>query len=215
MLLLVIFSLYIRKRLSLVPSKIQLASEIVVGGLFSLFESITGNKTKKFFPFLATLFLLILFLNWTGLLPGVGTIGLKEAEHGSEVFIPLFRAGSADLNTTLAFAIVTVLVIQYFGIKTLGKEYLGRFFNFKNPIMFFVGFLELISEGTKIISFAFRLFGNIFAGEVLLTVIAFLIPLIVPLPFLAMELFVGLIQALVFSMLAAVFLNQATTSHEH
>ena len=168
---------------------------------------------------MGTLFIFIIFLNWFGLLPGVGTIGFYEIEEGHEVaekvFVPLFRAGSADLNTTLALALISVVSIQISGIKTLGKEYIGRFFNFKNPIYFFVGILELISEFSKIISFAFRLFGNIFAGEVLLTVIAFLIPVIAPLPFLGLELFVGFIQALVFSMLTSVFLSLATTKSEH
>ena len=96
----------------------------------------------------------------------------------------------------------------------MGISYLKKFFNFTNPIYFYVGILELISEFSKIISFSFRLFGNIFAGEVLLTVIAFLIPVIAPLPFLGLELFVGFIQAVVFAMLTAVFLKMATISHE-
>lgn len=215
MIFLVVFSLIVTRKKSLIPQKLQLISEMLVGGIYQIFESVTGSKIKIFFPFLATIFIFIIFLNWFGLIPGVGTIGIKGLEEGHEVFVPLFRAGTADLSTTLALAVVAVLVIQYYGIKTLGKEYLGRFFNFKNPIYFFVGILELMSEGTKIISFAFRLFGNIFAGEVLLTVVAFLMPLFAPLPFLALELFVGFIQALVFSMLTSVFLTLATSRQEH
>lgn len=138
--------------------------------------------------------------------------GVAEAGHTS--FVPLFRGATADLNTTLAIALIAVFSVQYYGIKTLGGSYLKKFFNFSDPIMFGVGLLEIVSEFSRIISFAFRLFGNIFAGEVLLTVIAFLMPLIAPLPFLGLELFVGFIQALVFSMLTAVFLNMATISHE-
>jgi len=201
MLLLIIFSLIVSRKISKVPGKLQLVFEMLIGGIYDLFEGVMGEKVKIFFPLLGTLFLFVIFLNWFGLLPGVGTIGFYEAENHETVFVPLLRAGSADLNTTLALALISVVSIQFFGIKTLGKEYLGRFFNFKNPIYFFVGILELISEFSKIISFAFRLFGNIFAGEVLLTVIAFLIPIIAPLPFLGLELFVGFIQALVFSML--------------
>ncbi len=130
-------------------------------------------------------------------------------------FVPLFRGATADLNTTLAIAIIAVTSVQYYGIKTLGITYLKQFFNFSDPIMFGVGLLEIVSQFSRIVSFAFRLFGNIFAGEVLLTVIAFLMPLIAPLPFIGLELFVGFIQALVFSMLTAVFLNMATLSHEH
>lgn len=131
-------------------------------------------------------------------------------------FIPLFRAATADLNTTLALALISVFLLQVYGLKFLGpKVYISKFINFSNPIMFFVGILELIGEVSRVISFAFRLFGNIFAGEVLLSVIAFLIPILVPIPFMAMEIFVGFIQALVFSMLTAVFLNLATEHVSH
>ncbi len=215
MIFLILMSLLMTRRISMIPTKIQLIAEILVGGIYSIFESVCGNNTKKFFPIVGSLFIFIIFLNWFGLIPGVGTIGIKHVENHHASFIPLFRAGSADLNLTFALAIVAVAVIQYFGVVTLGKEYLGRFFNFKNPIYFFVGLLELMGEGTKVISFAFRLFGNIFAGEVLLTVVAFLMPLLAPLPFLFLELFVGFIQALVFSMLTAVFLTLATSHQEH
>lgn len=215
MVMLIVASLIVTVKLAMVPSRFQSIFEMVIGGIYDLFKTITGEKIKKFFPLVGTLFIFIIFLNWMGLIPGVGSIGLHTVVHGKKEFIPLLRAGSADINTTLAFAIVSVVLIQFYGFTTLGKEYLGRFVNLKNPINFFVGILEIMSEGTKVISFAFRLFGNIFAGEVLLTVVAFLMPLFAPLPFLVLELFVGFIQALVFSMLTAVFLSVATTSHEH
>ena len=139
--------------------------------------------------------------------------GEEEVVHGPK-YIPVLRPGTADLNTTLALAIISIFVTQVFGIKYLKLGYFKKFINFSSPIMFFVGILELISEFAKIISFAFRLFGNIFAGEVLLVVLAFLIPVIVPMPFYGLELFVGFIQALVFSMLSLVFFNMATHSHE-
>ena len=129
-------------------------------------------------------------------------------------FIPLFRGSTADLNTTLALALIAVVSIQYFGIRDLKLAYFKKFINLSNPIMFFVGILELISEVSKIISFAFRLFGNMFAGEVLLTVIGSLVPIIAPLPFPGLEIFVGFIQALVFSMLTAVFLSMAVSVQE-
>jgi len=142
------------------------------------------------------------------------TAEVQAAETESEVeFIPLFRGPTADLNTTIALALVAFGAIQFFGFKLLGKKYTARFVNFKNPIMGFVGLLELVSDVSKVISFAFRLFGNVFAGEVLLSVMAFLMPFVAPMPFLALELFVGFIQALVFSTLTAVFVNVAA-SHE-
>lgn len=215
MAVLLIFSLIVNKNLSYIPSGIQVIAEMLIGGIYSFFESVTHDKTKLFFPLLGTLFVFIIFLNWFGLLPGVGSIGINEVENGHKLFIPLFRAGTADINTTLALALIAVFLIQFYGIKTLGMEYVGRFFNFKNPIYFFVGILELVLEFAKILSFSFRLFGNIFAGEVLLTVIAFLMPVLAPIPFLGLELFVGFIQALVFSMLTAVFLSLATAKMEH
>ena len=140
-------------------------------------------------------------------------IGFEEQETE---LIPFLRAGTADLNTTLALALIAMAAIQFYAVKYVGwKDYLTKFFNFSGPIEFFVGILELISEFAKIISFAFRLFGNIFAGEVLLVVIIFLIPIVVPVPFLGMEIFVGVIQAFVFSMLTLVFLSIATEKHVH
>lgn len=138
---------------------------------------------------------------------------ITEESHGPK-YIPILRPGTADLNTTMALAIVSIFITQIFGVKYLKLSYFKKFINFSNPIMTFVGILELVSEFAKIISFAFRLFGNIFAGEVLLVVMAFLLPVIVPMPFYGLELFVGFIQALVFSMLSLVFFNMATHSHE-
>lgn len=136
-----------------------------------------------------------------------------EEAHG-KTFIPLFRAGTADLNTAIALAAISVFVTQLFGFKYLKFGYLKKFFNFSSPIMFFVGILELVLELAKIMSFAFRLFGNVFAGEVLLAVILFLVPVVAPMPFYGLEIFVGFIQALVFSMLSLVFFNMATVSHD-
>lgn len=210
MAILVAASLLLTRRLTMIPSEAQSIAEVVVAGLYDFFSSVTGKYIREVFPLVATLFLFILAANWVGLLPGVGTIGLF---HGEE-FTPLLRGATADLNTTVALALFAMVAIQYFGFKAAGIHYGKRFFNFTNPIYFFLGILELISELSKIISFAFRLFGNIFAGEVLLTVMAFLMPFVVPLPFLTMELFVGFIQALVFSMLTAVFLSVAVSHGE-
>jgi F-type H+-transporting ATPase subunit a len=137
----------------------------------------------------------------------------SQAESSGHAFVPVFRAGSADLNTTIALALISMVTVQFLGFKFLGLHYLAKFFNFKNAIFTFVGILELVSEFAKVISFAFRLFGNIFAGEVLLAVIGSLIPIGAPIPFLFLEVMVGVIQALVFSMLSIVFMSMATQSH--
>jgi F-type H+-transporting ATPase subunit a len=143
-----------------------------------------------------------------------------EEEHGPK-FVPLFRAPSADLNMTFALAISTVLMVQIWGIRTQGGAYFAKFTNVSGPnigmkiINGFVSVLEIISELSRILAFGFRLFGNIFAGEVVLATMAFLIPLFLPLPFYALEVFVGVIQALVFMMLTLVFFTMATISHGH
>ncbi len=212
MAVLVLFSFLATRRLSSMPGKSQNAIEMVFEFLLGVFDGVTGDRalTKKIFPLVATIFIAILAVNWSGLLPGVGTVGLKEVGEEGTRIIPFFRATSADLNFTLALSLISVIVVQVWGIGALGLNgYRKKFISFKNPIAFFVGLLELISEFSKLISFSFRLFGNIFAGEVLLTVILSLTYYIVPVPFLMLELFVGLIQALVFSMLTAVFVTLA------
>ncbi|MBI5614486.1 F0F1 ATP synthase subunit A [Candidatus Gottesmanbacteria bacterium] len=232
MAILFIFAFLSTHSISLVPSGIQSAAEIIIGGLHEFFESVIGHHVKLVFPLLASLFLFIIIANWVGLLPGVGTVGFFKNEaqksiqskevisnEGSVVeekkeFVPLLRGATADLNTTLALAVFSVIAMQFYGFHVLGFHYGGRFIDFRSPIYFFVGALEVISDTSKIISFAFRLFGNIFAGEVLLAVMAFLMPFIIPLPFLMLELFVGFVQALVFSMLTAVFVNVALSHGE-
>lgn len=138
----------------------------------------------------------------------------EDAHHGP-VFVPFFRSAYADLNMTLALAIISVLATHVFGVMTIGFfKHAHKFFNFSSPINFFVGILELFGEISKMISFSFRLFGNIFAGEVLLVVILTLVPYVAPLPFFALEVFVGFIQALVFSMLTLVFMKVAMAEAE-
>lgn len=209
------FAVITTKKIRKIPDNLQQIGEIVVDGIHALFAGILPDKINVFYPILATYFLYIISLNWLGLLPGVGTIGINLVEEGHKVFVPLLRAGTADINTTLGLALTSIVVIQFAGIQSLGAGYLKKYFNFGNPINFFVGILELASEFSKILSFTFRLFGNIFAGEVLLTVIAFLVPVLAPIPFMGLELFVGFIQALVFSMLTTVFLSLAVVKTEH
>ena len=196
------------------PNRLQSFVELIVEALFGMVESIAGSaKAKRFFPMVATLFVFILFSNWSGLLPGAGTIGFHEVLHDAEVFIPYWRAPTSDVNTTLALGLITMVMVQVYGYKYLGLKYFKKFLDFSSPINFFVGLLELISDFSKIISFTFRLFGNIIAGEILLLVMAMLVPVLGPTPFIALEIFVGFIQALVFMMLASVFINMATLGH--
>ncbi|HSW89663.1 MAG TPA: F0F1 ATP synthase subunit A [Patescibacteria group bacterium] len=215
--LLVILALTVHAKLKAKgkPSRFQAMMEMIIESLYNLTLDITGSrqKTALFFPLIATFFLFILFNNWFGLLPGVGAIGFREIKEGVSEFVPYMRAGTADLNTTIALALVSVVVTQYFGLSALGLSYLKKYFNFSNPMNAFVGILEFILELAKVMSFGFRLFGNVFAGEVLLAVMTFLVPVIIPMPFYGLELFVGVIQALVFAMLSLVFFNLATVGH--
>lgn len=163
-------------------------------------------------------------------IPGVYTLVRPEGEaageehHDGYTLVPFVRVASTDLNFTVALALISVLMTQVMGVRALGASYFTKFINvggiFKRPIFgfidFFVGLLEMLSEFSKILSFSFRLFGNIFAGTVLLFVIGTLIPVFVQSLFLGLEFFVGLIQAVVFGMLTMVFMAQATQGHgEH
>jgi F-type H+-transporting ATPase subunit a len=186
--------------------------------LYDMLHGVLENKIKFFFALLASYFFFILMNNWSGLIPGFGSILIKVTEHGEEHMVPLLRAGTADLNTTFALAMTTVFTTQIFGFRFLGPiPHLSKYFNFKDPVMLFVGILELILEGARILSFAFRLYGNIFAGEVLLSIIPFLLPIFlgwVTSPMYFMEIFVGMVQAFVFVILSTIFINMAT-SHGH
>lgn len=214
MVFLIIITLIVKRKMNLVPDGVQNLLEEIVQVFLNLTEAVVGERARTFFPLVFTFFLFILVSNWFGLLPLVGSWGIRETLHEKETFIPFLRPATADLNTTLALALVAIFSIQYYGVKSLNLAYFKKFVNLTDPINFFVGVLELISEFSKIISFSFRLFGNIFAGEVLLMVIAFLVPVLAPLPFFGLELFVGFIQALVFAMLTLVFLNVATVKNE-
>ena len=208
------------KSLSLVPWKLQNGVEAALSGILDFMAQVIGGDKRQaylFFPLVATLFLFILLNNWLGVLPGTGSLGFWEEHEGGRMFVPLFRSANSDLNTTLALALITMIAVQWYGIQKLGLlRHLSKFFVFnKGPIFFFVGLLEAIGEFARILSFSFRLFGNVFAGEVLLVIIMSLAPFFIPLPFFALELFVGLIQALVFSMLALIFLKIATEAPSH
>jgi len=209
-------SYFISRKYAKVPGATQGIVEMVYEGLMDLMDSVLGNKKKseQYLPFVATIFIFILVSNWLGILPGVGSIGLVEEIDNHRSFTPLLRSPASDLNFTLALAVLTVVTVNVFGIMAIGAwKHASKFLNFSSPINFFVGILEFISEIARMISFAFRLFGNVFAGEVLLIVIAFLAPFVAPVPFFFLEIFVGFIQAFVFAMLALVFIAIATVEH--
>ncbi len=202
---------YIAKKITLIPTNhFQNAIEFITETFYNLTESVAQHATAKIFPYFMSFFLFILLANWSSLIPGVGTIGIRE--HGK--LIPLLRGTTTDLNTTLGLALISAVATHMLSIKTIGiKNYFSRYFSF-NPINLFIGILEIISEITKIVSLSFRLFGNIFAGEVVLLTVSSIFAFVFPLPFLLLEVIVGMVQALVFSMLTMVFMAILTTSHK-
>lgn len=216
LLILLAAALLFRKKLVLAPGGFQNVIEYAVESLLKLMDSVFGERSKseRYLPVVATTFVFILFANWLGLMPGIGSVGLRPHSPVGGEFIPLFRSPASDLNFTLALALITVFAVNLLGVLAIGvRPHLSKFFNFESPIGFFIGILELLSEFAKIVSFSFRLFGNVFAGEVLLTIVAFLVPYVIPLPFLFLELFVGFIQAFIFSMLTLVFIAVAVAEH--
>lgn len=213
--LVVLFGLATRS-MQLVPTGLQNLAETVIEGLIDLAENVAGKrKGREFFALFATIVLYVLVNNWMELLPGFtnATIFVQE---GSEK-LPLFRSPSADLNLTLVLALCAVFMVQFWSVKHTGwSGWASKFINLRGgPIGLYVGLLETISEFAKVISFSFRLFGNLFAGDVLLAVIPSLVPWVVVLPFMGLEVFVGFIQALVFGLLTLAFVTMATVSHGH
>lgn len=216
-----LIAFYLHKKIALIPGKIQSIFEMIMEQALELMDTILGSRalSEKYLPLIVTIFLFVMLSNWLGLLPGAGSLGIRETVvHEGEtrhILVPFLRAPSADLNFTIALAMISVIAVNALGFITLGfRRHASKFFNFKNPIFTFAGLLELVSEFVKIISFSFRLFGNVFAGEVLLIIIGFLGPYFLPLPFLFLEVFVGFIQAFIFAMLTLVFLAGAVTAHE-
>lgn len=201
------------KKVTLVPSMAQNIAESIIQPMYEMVESIAGNRVVHIFPYFMTFFVFILFANWSGLIPGIGTFGFfHHTEEGKEL-IPLFRGATSDVNTTFALAVISAVATHSLSIRLTGiKDYLSRFFSL-NPLNLFIGVLEMISEITKIVSLSFRLFGNIFAGEVVLLTVSGIYAFLFPIPFMMLEIIVGLVQALVFSMLTFVFMSILTTPH--
>jgi F-type H+-transporting ATPase subunit a len=215
------------RKMAIVPKGLQNFVEWGAGLLIDFCEEVAGKPWgRRFFPFVATIFFYLLFANWTEIIPGVDSLGtplpgthpvagIFLLGNDSNKFVPWIRPASSDLNFTLAIALISVIVTQIYGFRTLGfRTHVGKYLNFRDPIGFIVGILEIVAEFARIISFSFRLFGNVFAGDVLLIVLGTLLPFIGPTVFYPLELFVGFIQAFVFSALTLVFLSLAITSHE-
>lgn len=231
------------KNIKIVPDGPQNAFEAIVETLYDTVEEIVGPKmVSKVFSLLATLFVFILTANWFGLLPGVGSIGFGTKTGFltlSEIREPLFRPATADLNMTLAMALVFMVLWLYWSIQEMGVGgFLKHMFGVKGglkgvmaivlaPIFFMVGIIEVVSIAFRPVSLSLRLFGNVFAGETLLTTmltlgktlgappfVAYLMSVIIPIPFYFLELLVGLLQAMVFTLLCAVYVTLSTSHDE-
>jgi F-type H+-transporting ATPase subunit a len=241
MLILIVISVLATRKMKLVPTGLQNAVETVLEMFYeSVAKARAGEQARLFLPLAATIFFFILLSNWLGaILPGFGSIGLMEHHHGEEVLVPFLRSANTDLNTTLALALFSVLGTQVYGIKVQGFfRYANRYIRVDkligmfrgrpgNPITavidLIIGGLEIFDEFTKLLSFSFRLFGNIFAGEVLLVVVGTLFFKIfgnlaviiypVSLLFVGLEIVIGFMQAFVFATLTLIFLKMATAHH--
>lgn len=235
-LILALFFVAAGKRAAKIPRGVQNFFEMILEGALDFADTVTGDRKKSqlFMPLVLGLFLFILINNWLGLFPGVGTIGFVEAHEGHQVFVPLFRGGTADLNTTLALALFSVVTVHVLGAAAVGTwNHLNKFINIKtimaipkefakdknavfiNPIKAFVGLIEIIGEVAKVASLSLRLFGNIFAGEVLIASMMTLFAFVLPLPFMFLEILVGVVQAAVFAILVLVFLSMFSVAEEH
>jgi F-type H+-transporting ATPase subunit a len=219
---LIVFAQFATRNMKQVPDGAQNFLEWLVAGVYGLLEGIIGpHLVKRTFWFFATIFIFILASNWFGLIPGVGTIGWgHEGAHGFKVDEPLLRGANADLNLTLAMAIVFFALWIYWAFQEVGlKGVVHELFGAKGEtaglmkilmvvVFFAAGCLEVISILFRPVSLSFRLYGNIFAGENMLETMATLVPgfgWLLPIPFYFLELLVGVVQALVFMLLTAVF----------
>lgn len=226
------------RKMKLVPGRLQSFAEIIVEGMYNFVQGVSGEKNAKtFLPIVGTIFLYVITNAWLALIPIWGTIGFWE--HGKEgpIFIPLLRAANTDINVTLSIALFAFLSIEILGISRIGPlKYIDGFFNFGKfkdafsslfkgkiaPFLsdlafgfinIFIGMLEILSHFIRIVSFTFRLFGNMTAGEILLMVMTFLIPFIAAVPFYGLETLVGFLQAMIFAGLTLVFGVLAVTPH--
>ena len=208
--ILTIVAIVIGSRLKLVPSRFQTLFEWLVEFVYDYIAEILESRelARTFFPYLTTIFLFVFTSNLIEFTPGIGSLGFFGPKGA---FTPLLRSVNTDLNVTLMLAILSFVVIKITGIVVVGAvKYGGKFINFRGGIVgFIVGLFELISEFARIIAFSFRLFGNIFAGEVLILVIIYFLPVVAPVPIMMFELFVGFVQAAIFALLTLFFIKIA------
>jgi len=210
---LILITLIIRFSLKMVPGRLQNCAEILVEESFNFVRSVTGDeeRAKKIFPLFCTLFIFILAANLFTFIPGQAAINIKS-QAGT---ISIFRAVMADYGTVLVLTIISVIIIQVAAIMTHGPlGYIGKFLNFQSPLKFFLGLMDIVGEMAKVLSLSFRLFGNIFAGEVLGMVMLSLFPFIAPLPFMFLGVLTAIVQAFVFATLTLVFITLASEIEE-
>ncbi|HEX6139219.1 MAG TPA: F0F1 ATP synthase subunit A [Candidatus Limnocylindria bacterium] len=212
-LVLLVAAWYFRRRATLVPARVQSLIELPIEWMANIVSGST-SQWRRYVSLVIGLFLMILVANWIGLLPGVGTVG-TNVTHGEETeLVPWIRPASADLNFTLGLALVTFVVFVFWGVRTNGvggylKELVGEP-RYMAPLMFPI---HLISELSRLISLSMRLFGNVFAGEVLLGTMIALVPLLVPAVFLGLEAIFGFVQALVFALLTMTYITMSIAEH--
>ncbi|MDO8481560.1 MAG: F0F1 ATP synthase subunit A [bacterium] len=208
----------IGSNVKLLPGRLQTLLEWLFSFVYDYITETLESRdlARKFFPLLLTIFLFIFTANMLEFTPGIGSVGFFSAgggpSFGGQEFIPLFRSANTDLNATLALAIISFFVIEFTGVFVIGAaKYAGKFLNFHSVMGFVVGIIELFSEIARLISFSFRLFGNIFAGEVLILVVGHFVPYFLPVPLMIFEVFVGFIQAAIFALLTLFFIKIAIT----
>ena len=232
--IIIIISLVLRSKLRQIPGKVQNVFEIIIEGALGLCDQVTNDRalSVRIFPFAISVFFFILVNNWLGIMPLGGFGIIEQGEHGL-AFIPYLRGGTADINTTVALAAMAVLGANIFGVFSIGLwKTFNKYVNLKvlggiftkirheptvvivAPITFFVGLIEIVGEFAKVASLSFRLFGNVFAGEVLLASMAALVAYIVPIPFLFLEILVGVVQAVIFSILLVVYFTIGASDHD-
>jgi F-type H+-transporting ATPase subunit a len=202
------------RKIRVVPGRLQGVLEMLVEALYGFISGVVGERfARPFFPILATIFIFVAFNAWIALIPIYQLIGFK-AEGSEHITTHVLRSAGTDINMPLALAIIAFFFIEIWGFKVHRLGYLREFFRFGNPVQTFIGLLELVSHFIRLISFTFRLFGNMLAGEIILVMITFLLIFTAPLAFYALELLVGGIQALVFVGLTLVFALLAVAPHE-
>ena len=202
------------RRMAMVPGRLQGFLEMLVEALYGFIKGMAGERyARRFFPLLATIFVFVAFNAWMALLPIYPTVGFK-AEGADHVTTHLLRSAGTDINMPLALALIAFVFIEVWGFRVHRFGYLREFFRFGNPVQTFIGLLELISHFIRIISFTFRLFGNMLAGEIVLFMMTFLTFFVTPIIFYGLEILVGGVQALVFMGLTLVFTVLAVAPHE-